>query len=204
MSARHHPHRRRAGVVAAALGLSSLLVAACGDDTSATTTAPSATAAPAPAPSEVVVTAIDYGYEGLPTTVPVGTTIVLENSSGGEVHEFVAIRLPDDETRSVEELVQLPPDELAAFFPLVETVVIAPPGETGFAVEGTGTLTEPGRYAIICAIPTGADPAEYLAAAAEAEGGPPEVDGGPPHFVVGMWAEVVVEAWRVGRDVSVA
>lgn len=205
MSVLNHPRRRRAGALAAALGLATVLVAACGDDTSITTTkAPEAstqaaattatpTTAPAPAATEVVVTAVDYGYEGLPATVAVGSTIVLENSSGGEVHEFVAIRLPDDETRSVEELVQLPPEEFAAFFPLVETVVIAPPGETGFAVEGTGTLTEPGRYAIICAIPTGADPAEYLAAAAEAEGGPPEVAGGPPHLAVGMWAEVVVE-----------
>ena len=87
---------------------------------------------------------------------------------------------------------QLPPDELAAFFPLVETVILAPPGAEGIAVEGTGTLTEPGRYAIICAIPTGADPDEYMAAAAESEGGPPEVDGGPPHIANGMFAEVVV------------
>jgi hypothetical protein len=92
----------------------------------------------------------------------------------------------------VDELVQLPPDELASFFPGVATVVIAPPGESGFAVEGTGVLSEPGRYAVICAIPTGADPAEYLEAAAEAEGGPPEVAGGPPHLAMGMYGEVTV------------
>lgn len=206
MSAPNPSYRRRVGALAAAFGLSSLLIAACSDAASTTTTTPT-TAAPAPTtaasvvttspaamPVEIVVRAVDFGYEGLPTTVPAGTTIVLENSSAMELHEFVAIRLPDDETRSVQELVQLPPQELAAFFPLVETVIIAPPGEAGFPVEGTGTLTEPGRYAIICAIPTGADPAEYLAAAAEAEGGPPEVEGGPPHFAVGMWAEVIVEA----------
>ena len=95
------------------------LVAACGDDTSTTTTAAQATtiAAPAGPPGEVVVRAVDYGYERLPKTVAAGSTIVLENSSGAELHEFVAIRLPDDETRSVQELVQLPPQELAAFFP---------------------------------------------------------------------------------------
>jgi hypothetical protein len=53
-------------------------------------------------------------------------------------------------------------------------------------------LSEPGRYAVICAIPTGADPAEYLEAAAEAEGGPPEVAGGPPHLAMGMYGEVTV------------
>lgn len=69
-------------------------------------------------------------------------------------------------------------------------MVIAPPGDSGFAVEGTGVLSEPGRYAVICAIPTGADPDEYLAAAAESEGGPPQVAGGPPHLAMGMFAEV--------------
>jgi hypothetical protein len=140
----------------------------------------------------VVVTAVDYGFEGLPEKVKAGTTLALQNESMVEVHELVAIRLPDDETRPVDELVQLPPDELASFFPGVATVVIAPPGESGFAVEGTGVLSEPGRYAVICAIPTGADPAGYLEAAAEAEGGPPEVAGGPPHLAMGMYGEVTV------------
>jgi hypothetical protein len=59
-------------------------------------------------------------------------------------------------------------------------------------VEGTGTLSEAGRYALICVIPTGADPDEYLAAAAASEGGPPDVEGGPPHIVQGMFAELTV------------
>ena len=141
----------------------------------------------------VEVTAVDYAYEGLPTTVAAGTEITMVNESAMEVHEFVAIRLPDDETRPVSELVKLPPEELAAFFPGLATVLIAAPGEEAVAVEGDGTLTEPGRYAIICVIPTGADPQEYLAAAAASEGGPPDVAGGPPHIVSGMYAEVVVE-----------
>jgi hypothetical protein len=58
---------------------------------------------------------------------------------------------------------------------------------------GDGTLSEPGRYLILCSIPTGADPDEYLKAAAESQGGPPEVPGGPPHLVNGMYGEIVVE-----------
>jgi uncharacterized cupredoxin-like copper-binding protein len=158
--------------------------------TTAPTTTTTTTAAPSPEP--VTITAIDYGYLDMPSEVPAGTTLVLENSSETELHELVAIRLPDDETRPVADLVQLPPEQLAALFPLVKAVLIAPPGEGGFPVEGTGTLTEPGRYAIICAIPTGADPDEYMAAAAQSEGGPPEVAGGPPHFVQGMFAELTV------------
>lgn len=186
-------------IVGAALSMT-LLVAACSSDSSTgsdqpaaepSTTSTQAATATAP-PSVVDVVAADYTYLGLPTEIEAGTTIRLINESDAELHEFVAIRLPDDETRTVAELMQLPPDELAAFFPLVETVILAPPGAEGIAVEGTGTLAEPGRYAIICAIPTGADPDEYMAAAAESEGGPPEVDGGPPHIANGMFAEVVV------------
>ena len=140
----------------------------------------------------VEVTAVDFAFTGLPAAVPAGTAFAITNTSTGELHELVAIRLPDDEARSVSELVASP-DDLAALFPSVSTVLIAPPGEAGFPVEGTGVLTEPGRYAIICAIPTGADPAEYLAAAAESDG-PPQVDGGAPHFAEGMYAEIVVES----------
>jgi plastocyanin len=156
-----------------------LLLAACGSSDAKPTT--------------VEVTAVDYGFEGLPEEVAPGSTLTLVNESSVEVHELVAIRLPDDEKRSADELVKLPPEELAGFFPLVETVIIAPPEGAGFPVEGMGTLTEPGRYLIICAIPTGASPDEYMAAAAEADGAPPQVAGGPPHLAMGMYGELIVE-----------
>ncbi len=144
-------------------------------------------------PRTIEVKAVDYGFEGLPEAIGAGSTLTLVNESSVELHELVAIRLPEGEDRSADELVQLPPDELAQFFPLVDSVIIAPPEAEGFAVEGTGTLTEPGRYLIICAIPTGADPNEYIAAAAESDGGPPDVAGGPPHLAMGMYGEVTVE-----------
>ncbi len=144
-------------------------------------------------PATYEVRAVDYGFEGLPERVAAGSSFTMFNESAVELHELVAIRLPEGEERTADELVQLPPEELAGFFPLVETVIIAPPEADGFAVEGTGTLSEPGRYLIICAIPTGANPDEYLAAAAEAEGGPPQVAGGPPHLAMGMYGEVLVE-----------
>jgi hypothetical protein len=73
------------------------------------------------------------------------------------------------------------------------TVLLAAPGGPQIAAVGDGTLTRPGRYAIVCVIPTGADPDAYLQAAAESDEGPPEVDGGPPHIAQGMFAELVVE-----------
>lgn len=180
----------RVRLFTAALALGALVTACGGADTAA----PADTQAPATteAGNVIEVTAVDFGFENLPETIPAGTTLTLDNESPVELHELVAVRLPDDDERTVEELVASPED-LAAYFPSVTTVVIAPPGEAGVAVEGTGRLDEPGRYAIICAIPTGADPAEYMEAAAEAKGGPPEVEGGPPHFVHGMFAEVTVE-----------
>ena len=156
-----------------------------------------ATAEATEAAAETVeVTAVDYGYEGLPETVKAGTKFTLVNSSESELHEFVAFRVPDDETRSAEELTKLSEEELG---PLLAngpaTVILAAPGtgpDANIPAVGDGTLTEPGRYIIICGIPTGADPEAYLAAAATSGNEAPQVEGGAPHFVAGMYGEVTV------------
>lgn len=153
-----------------------LLIAACGTS----------------GPQAYAVTATDFAFEGLPSTIAASSTITLSNESNVELHELVAIPLPESETRTAEELMA-DPAGLQAYFPAVEAVIIAPPSADGTAIVGTGELTTAGRYLIICAIPTGVDPDEYLAAAAESEGGPPDVGDGPPHFVHGMWTEITVE-----------
>lgn len=141
----------------------------------------------------IEVVAVDYGYDGLPEQLDAGTALRLRNASAQEVHELVAFALPPGEQRTVEELIALPEDELGSLFAGEPAMVlIAPPEADGFAAVGDGTLTEPGRYVLFCAIPTGADPEEFLAAAQEAQDGPPDVDGGPPHFTVGMYAELQV------------
>jgi hypothetical protein len=118
----------------------------------------------------------------------------MHNESDAELHELVAFRLPDDERRSPEDLVNLAPEDQAALFSgEPAAVLIAPPGEDAVPVVGDGTLTEPGRYLVMCAIPTGADPAACMEAAQSGEG-PPQVEGGAPHFVSGMVGEVTVEA----------
>ena len=126
--------------------------------------------------------------------MPAGTKLAVENISETELHEIVAFKVHDGETRSAEELLALPEEELlAAVGPMPTTVLLAAPGAPQIEALGDGTLAEPGRYLLLCGIPTGVDPDEYLAAAAEAAGGPPEVDGGPPHFTHGMFADLVVE-----------
>ena len=198
--------RRGVAVVAACL-VTAIGFSACGsddDDTAADTpedtTAPVETTAAeettattpgadAAVGETVAVTAVDYRFEGLPETVPVGTKISLTNG-GTEPHEFVAMLIPEEETRPVEELVQLPEEELGAIFGAAEpaTVILAATGQTDVpgAVVGDGTLTEPGRYAIVCFLPVGSDDSIL-----DSEGPPPE-GSTPPHASQGMVAELTV------------
>ncbi len=165
--------------------------------TEATATETATTAATEAAAETVEVTAIDFGYEGLPETVKAGTKFTLVNSSEAELHELVAILLPEGETRSAEELTKLSEEELGPLLANGPAVVIlaapASGADANILAVGDGTLAEPGRYVVICGIPTGADPQAYLDAAAASGGEQPEVEGGPPHFVNGMYGEVTVE-----------
>jgi hypothetical protein len=175
-------------------------LAACGsdDDTSADTTTTEAadettTTTEAATPETIEVTAVDYAFEGLPSTVAAGSTLTLTNTSTAELHELVAFLLPDTEERSVEEIAALPEAELGQLFAGEPAAVLlaAPGGGEQIAAVGDGSFTEPGRYVVFCFIPTGADPEEYLNA--PPGDGPPEVEGGPPHFTEGMFGEFTVE-----------
>ena len=144
-------------------------------------------------PDEVLeVGMVDYAFAGLPESVPAGTRLTVANISDTELHELVVFRLSGDEERAVAELAGLPPDELLTALGEPHTVLLAAPDGPVIPAVGDGVLAEPGRYALFCFIPTGADIDEYLTAAATSDG-PPEVDGGPPHFVHGMHAELIVE-----------
>ncbi len=179
--------------------LVALSTAACGGDDG-----PDAVAAEPPIGTEladggpnatVELTAADFRFDDVPDTVPVGARFRLRNISSTEMHELIVIRIPDGDDRDVATLVALPEEELDELFgdeELLATVILALPGEDGFAVVGDGSVTEPGRYALLCFIPTGVDPDEFLAAVEAAGGGPPEIDSGPPHVAHGMFAEVVV------------
>ncbi|MDA0270263.1 MAG: hypothetical protein O2919_04460 [Chloroflexi bacterium] len=184
-----------------------LILGACSGDSEETvpdvvpTVATEVTAAPTEAPTEaatdaILVTAVDYGFEGLPAEVAAGSKLALPNSSATELHELVAIRLPDGEERSVEELLALSEEEVGALLgaaaPAMVLIALPEGGEALVAV-GDGTLTEAGRYIVLCAIPVGASVEEFMAAVAAGGDGPPDVAGGPPHFAVGMYGEVIVQ-----------
>jgi hypothetical protein len=196
--------RRRFAVPAAAVLTLTLGLAACGndddDDEAATTTtvADQETTTTEAGGETVDITAVDYDFQGVPDSVPAGTELSFTNGSDGEVHEIVLLRINDDETRSVEELAALPESESEALFTQgpPALVSIALPGEEGMAVVGSPTVAEPGRYALFCFIPTGADPQAYrdlFAAPPSDDEGPPDIPGGPPHVTQGMFAELTVE-----------
>ena len=200
--------RRRIGILAASVALT-LGLAACGDDdddaATTTTEAPEDSTTVQPTTTEstsggasgetVEITGVDYTFQGVPETVSAGTELTFTNASEREVHELVAMRIDDDETRPLEELLGLPEEE-AAQVTQFQGVAVALPGEDGMVVEGDLILDEPGTYALLCFIPTGADPQAYrdLMANPPSEGeGPPDIPGGPPHFTNGMVAELTVE-----------
>ena len=188
--------RRMTAVALAAIV--ALTLGACGDDAGDDGDDAAATTTSEAAAETVEVTAVDYGYQGLPDSVEAGTKFTLANSSTAELHEFVAMRIPDEEKRPVSELAALPPEESEAVFAGGEpaTVLVTPPGGEMIPAVGDGTLSEPGRYAIACFIPVGADPAAYMQKMQESQGGPPQGsdDDGPPHITKGMFAEVTVTA----------
>ena len=181
-----HPSRRRVVAVACLAAIAATTAACYSDDDAADTTTTEA----APEITTISVTAKNYEFEGVPDTIAAGSTISLTTAAGGEPHEFVAVLVPEDETRSVDELLALPEAELEALFaeepPLV---TIAMPGATDQPgpVVGDGTLTEPGRYIYLCTFPQGTTVDDV----ANAEG-PLEGDT-PPHFVLGMAGELTVE-----------
>jgi uncharacterized cupredoxin-like copper-binding protein len=120
------------------------------------------------------VSAVDYGFEGLPDELSTGYTIVNFSNTGQEMHEMFALRYNDDTTETIDQLFELPEEEAFSKITPVNAA-FAPPGETSVV---SWNLTEPGRYAIVCFIPVGS------VGGAEGEG--------PPHFTQGMIKEFTV------------
>lgn len=189
-------HRTGAGAVGLAVALA-MVAPACGssDDgaTATTTTAKPAASTPTTAPSNepqtIRVTGSDYEFTGLPDTAPAGSTISLTSAGGGEPHELVAVRLPESETRSVGELAALSDAEMKNVIPGAPALVtIAMPGttDTPGPVVGDGTLSEPGRYIILCTFPKGTTAEDV----ANAQG---PLQGEHPHYEFGMVDEITIQ-----------
>lgn len=130
----------------------------------------------------VEVLMVDYAFEELPDTMEPGLTAIRARNDGEELHELVLFRIDDDVDASIEELLELPEDEVDEMIEF-HGFAVAAPGEEAV----TFADLEPGRYGMICFIPVGTTSMEDL----------PEEDDdvtGPPHFTQGMVAEFEVEA----------
>jgi len=143
----------------------------------------------------IEITGEDYSFAGVPELVAPGAELTFTNASAVEVHEIVVLKIADGEERPLDELLALPEAESDA---LVESqgVLIALPEADGANPEGSGNsieVTEPGRYAVVCFIPQGADPAVVEEAMAGEAEGPPDMGDGTPHAFLGMVGEFEVE-----------
>jgi uncharacterized cupredoxin-like copper-binding protein len=159
---------------AVAVLLALTLTASCSDDDASDDDASEGEATTTTAEHtgpEVAVTAVDFGFNGMPASIAAGTRIVLTNqSAAGEEHQLVAFLVPPSEGRLAAALFQLPPAEVKTIIGDVPAAVtIAAPGEDGEAPAGaTDVLTEPGRYVFACFL------------------------GTPPHVTQGMLGDVTV------------
>ncbi len=127
----------------------------------------------------VEVSAVDYSFQNLPATLDAGRTTFAFTNDGEEIHEMVVVRINDDVTETLEELLALPEEEALTKVQFAGVM---------FSAQG-GTDTEtiemaPGRYAALCFIPVGTTDMSAL----ESE----EAPSGPPHFTAGMQAEFTV------------
>lgn len=147
-----------------------------------------------PVSGTIEVTGQDYSYSGIPDVVASGAELTFSNASDAEFHEMVVMKIADLETRTIEELLELPESESEALVEF-QGVLFAMPGEAGSGPEGGSsvTVTESGRYAVFCFIPQGADPAVVAEAMQSGGEGPPDLGDGTPHALLGMVAEFQVE-----------
>jgi plastocyanin len=171
-----------------ALAALAATVAGCGTSSDAAQAA-SPTSVETP---EVEIVAVDYAFQGVPPTVAAGTRLTFRNAAAAEPHEVLIFRIADEETRPVAELVTLPPNE-AGKVTTYHGFAVALPGEEPYQPDGDIVLDTPGRYALVCFLPVGADP-EVLRTAIEAgaQEQPEGLGDGPPHVTQGMFAEVRV------------
>jgi hypothetical protein len=144
----------------------------------------------------IEITGTDFMYTGVPDEVATGAEFTFKNDSQNEVHEIVMVRIADGETRPLSELLELSEEESAEVTEF-KGVLVALPGTEGANPEGPGnsiTMDEPGRYAIVCFIPEGADPDVVAEAMQNPEAeGPPDMGDGTPHAFLGMVAEYEVK-----------
>jgi hypothetical protein len=124
----------------------------------------------------VEVVTRDYTFEGIPSQLPAGPTTFDMTNEGTDVHEVVVLRKNAGVTESVEQLLELPDDEVETKIQIVGVAGPVPSGEEAYVFADLA----PGNYIAICFLPVGMT---------SMDGPPPE---GQPHFMSGMVTEFTV------------
>jgi hypothetical protein len=144
--------------------------------------------------AEVDVTASEYTFDGVPAEIPAGPVIISLENAGEQVHEFMVMRINDDVTLSVEEILALSEEE---------SQTMATPAAFAFTFPGTVDFVTvdlaPGRYVALCFLPDGATPEVMMQLDELGVDGPEDtipagsgLELGPPHFTKGMVHEFTV------------
>jgi hypothetical protein len=126
------------------------------------------------------ITASEFSF-GTPQTLQPGSYEIRFTNLGEEHHEAQLIQIDDDVDTSLADLLQLDESELLARVTPLTGLFAAPGGSDRQIL----TLTDDGRYGIVCLVPRGS-----TAAALESGTEP----AGAPHFTEGMFVEFVVAA----------
>jgi plastocyanin len=151
----------------------------------------------------VEVSGVDYAFEGLPTSLPAGTSLTFTND-GVEVHEMIVVKI-NDEDATLEELQALPEEEAAELAEFKGFLFSFP----GTSADGSIAVDAPGRYVAFCQIHQGSDPAAFEALGIDVSTFDPEtvdrstlsaevqellatIDASPTHEELGMIQEFTV------------
>jgi len=111
----------------------------------------------------VGIKGVDYAFEGAPDELDAGLVSFRFTNDGNEEHEMILVRRADGVDESLDELLELPDEEVFSKIEM-KAVTFAPPGGESY----TAAELDPGTYFLICFIPVG--------------GG----EDGEPHFAHGM------------------
>jgi hypothetical protein len=120
--------------------------------------------------TQLDVTGVDYGFEGLPEEVPAGR-VAIRFTNGTEMdepHEFVLFKRNEGTTEPIEDLLALPQDQAMSKLTMAGMAFAMTPASASV----TMTELEAGDYVAVCMLPTDGD--------------------GPPHAMGGMTAEFTV------------
>jgi uncharacterized cupredoxin-like copper-binding protein len=116
----------------------------------------------------IAITANEYSFEGVPRELIAGEHRFQLTNIGDEPHEMVLVRLKDG-VSSVDQVLALPQEEAMSKVEMVGQAQAEP----GKRSEKLTVNLQPGRYALLCFVPTG--------------------ENGPPHVEHGMKASFTVK-----------